>query len=144
MDNAMVLIDLRSPTLHALLLLFAPQTESPHPPALAGYGYGYGGLGYGGYGQEELAGASSPGRSLLLAPQLAYGYEGADVQSRVKAGASWNPSAASIELQGAVRRALQQFEEDGDELLEAGQRASSRQQFDEESDEIVVGPVPRV
>lgn len=86
-------------------------------PEFVSLGYGYGEPGGYGYGQSQ---SGSTGRT-LLAPAVAYVTERANVQSRVQAGAAWNPSAASIELQ------------------EAGQRA---QQFYEEGDEILVGPVP--
>jgi hypothetical protein len=101
-----------------------------------GYGYGYGhGYGYG----ASLEEPASP--RALLAPAVTYSTD--DV---VQAGAAWDPSAATIELQEAGQR-QQQFYEEGDEIMvgpvpavrEAGQRAS---QFYEEGDEIFRGPVP--
>lgn len=129
-----------------------------------GYGFAYGladtlsyGLSYGdrqvaGYGESLTVAPSRP----VLAPVVSY-TDSSDVQAVVQAGASWQPSAVSIERPSAPVKESghkhhwwHQFHEEGDEVVmvgpvpaikEAGQRASNTQQFYEEGDEIVRGPV---
>lgn len=131
---------MNQPTQEMTMQLFASDSASNSNSLGYGYGYGYGSYGYG-YGDSLQEPAASATPRALLAPEVSYSTD--DV---VQAGAAWDPSAATIELQESGQR-QQQFYEEGDEIMvgpvpavrEAGQRAS---QFYEEGDEVFRGPAP--